>query len=266
MMIFRREMRRNRKGLLIWSVVIGAYILMLLSMYPQFAADQQSIDQLMQAFPESLKQAFGMDTLHFGSALGYYGVQIYLFTTLIGSVYAAMLAGGILAKEEGEKTAEFLLSKPVSRVSVAGQKLGAIFLNLLLFNAVLAAASAAGFRIAGDASAAGSSIFVLYVLAAFLLHLTFAAIAFLLSSLLRKQRSIVSFALGIVFLSYALHIAAGVSESVSALGELSFFRYVDAALIMEEESIRGTYIAVMLIVSAACLTAATLYYKKKDIA
>ncbi|HZG55414.1 ABC transporter permease subunit [Paenibacillus sp.] len=263
MIVYGRELRRNAKGLAIWSAVMCGYILLLLSMYPQFAADQEAMQQMLEAYPDSLKQAFGMDALNYGDVLGYYGVQIYMFITLIGSIYAAMLAGGILVKEENEKTVEFLLSKPISRAEVVLQKLAAAFTNLLVFNALMAAASLAGFRLSNDDAA--MNVYVLFATGAFLLHAAFASIAFLLSAVLRKSRSIVSASLGLVFFSYALHIAAGVSEPLRPLAELSLFHYVDAADIATNESIEAAYVAAMLALSALCLLGAFLYYKRKDI-
>lgn len=263
-MIFKREMKRNMKSLLIWSVILSGLILMMLSLYPQFAADQHAMNEMLDAYPEQLKKAFGMDTINFGTILGFYGVEVYMFTTLVGSVYAAMLASGILVKEESEKTAEFLLSKPITRADIVVQKLGAVIANLLLFNCALILASLLGFSFTEEEVTYG--VYALLALATLLLHLTIASISFLLSSVMRKNRNIVSISLGIVFLSYALHIAAGVSDQLSAIRHISFFHYIDAASIIAGETIEPVYIGVMALVTALCIGVAFVYYQKKDIA
>ena len=264
-MIYKRELKRNLKGLLIWSVVMAGLILMLLGMYPQFAADAAAMQSMIDVYPEGMKAAFGMDTLNLATFLGFYGIEVYMMTTLIGSVYAALLASGILVKEESEKTIEFLLSKPVSREEIVLQKLGAVVTTIILFNGVLIVTTIGCFGFANGETIDYAS-FALLMLATLLLHLTVAGVAFLLSSLMSRGRSIVSLSLGIVFLSYALHIAGGISETFAFLKQLSIFSYVDAATIVEAGAIDGLYAAIMMAVILLSVLGALLYYKKKDIA
>jgi ABC-2 type transport system permease protein len=265
MMIYQREMKRNVKALMIWSAIFGAYILMLLSVYPQFAADQQAINNMMDAYPEQLKKAFGMDSLHFGNVLGFYGVQIYMMTTLIGSIYAAMLASGIIVKEESEKTIEFLLSKPVTRAQIVLEKLSAVVTNLLIFNACLTVTSLIGFQLAEEHNISMGS-FALLAAATFLLHVTIAAMSFLLSAIMRKNRSIVSISLGLVFLFYVMDIMSNVSEGLALLGQISLFHYIDAAAIINNESMHMGYVSIMLIITVLSICATFVYYNRKDIA
>ena len=136
MMIFKREFSRNKKSLIIWSIILVGLILMTLSIYPQFAEQQESMEELLKAYPEPLKKAFGMDTLSLGSLIGFYAIQVYFMTTLLGSIYAVMLAANIVAKEENEKTIEFLLAKPISRSQILTEKLLAVFTNVVILNLV----------------------------------------------------------------------------------------------------------------------------------
>lgn len=262
-MIFRREWKRNVKSLIIWTTVMAVLILLMLSMYPQFAADQQAIQDMLKAYPEPLKKAFGMDTLNFGTLIGFYAVEAYMIMTLVGSVYAALLASGILVKEESEKTIEFLLSKPVTRTAIVGQKLLAVIVNLMVFNIGMAAASWIGFHFADDQVDLGS--FVLLMISAFLLHTTFAALAFLLSAVMRKSRSIVSLALGIVFASYAIHITAGITDDASFLKHVSLFHYVDAADLLNKGELDGLYVTIMICIMVVSIGLAWKYYIRKDI-
>src|SRR5690606_29946435 len=198
-MIFRRELRVGARGLVIWSAALGGLVLLMMSVYPSFAEDARVMEDMLAVFPEPLQNVFGMQTLSLASYAGFYGIEVHLINTLAGSVYAALLAGGMLAKEENDRTAEFLLSKPVTRAEVAGQKIGAVLVNLLLLNAVIAAVS---FACTGFADGpVETDLLAWYALASLLLHVTVASVAFLLSAAMRRSRSIVSLALGLVFLS-----------------------------------------------------------------
>lgn len=263
-MIYKREWKCNARGLIIWTAVLSGLVLMMMSVYPSFAEDAKAMENMLDVFPEPLQNVFGMDTLNLGTFIGYYGVEVHLINTLVGSVYAALLAAGILAKEENDRTAEFLLSKPISRTSVVGQKLAAVLTNLFVLNAGLAAASFACTGLADES--VELDILAWYLSASFLLHATIASVSFLLSATMRRNRSIVSLALGIVFLSYALHLIAGLSGRFEFLRHVSVFSFVDAAAIVNYGGMAGRHVTVMVLVSLLCVAGAFGYYRHKDIA
>ena len=55
--------------------------------------------------------------------LGFYAVECGNILGLGGAFYAALCAATVLSKEEKDKTAEFLLTHPVSRVKIITEKL-----------------------------------------------------------------------------------------------------------------------------------------------
>jgi ABC-2 type transport system permease protein len=75
---------------------------------------------------------FGMANLEVTSLSGFYGV-INFYLVIMGAIFAIILGAGILAKEERDKTAEFLLVKPVTRTWVLGQKLAAGLIYIVAF-------------------------------------------------------------------------------------------------------------------------------------
>ena len=76
-----------------------------------------------------------------GTLLGFYAVECGNVLGLGGAMFAAMTGACALSREERERTADFLLSHPVSRAQVALQKLAAVLLEVLVMNAVLLAVS-----------------------------------------------------------------------------------------------------------------------------
>jgi ABC-2 type transport system permease protein len=264
-MIFKRELKRNLKSLIIWSIVLSGLILVTLSVFPQFAQQQKNMAKLLEAYPESIKKAFGMNELNMGDLMGFYGVEIYMMTTLLGSIYSAILASNILAKEENEKTIEFLLSKPITRSRIVTEKLLAVLVNILIFNGVSTIASIIGFQFAKDPDVP-TDTFSLLIAATILLHLTFSAIAFMLSSLMKKTRNILSISLGVVLAAYFMNVMAGISEDLEFLKYFSPFKYVDAASIINDNEIKLLYIFIMVAVILISIVTAYMVYRKKDIA
>ncbi|WP_066291107.1 ABC transporter permease subunit [Bacillus sp. FJAT-29937] len=263
-MIFKREFRRGQKSLIIWSLVLAGLIIWLLSIFPQFAEGQKSIQTLFDAYPESMKQMFGMDRLNLGTLIGFYGIEVYMMTTLLGSIYAAMLASNILAKEENEKTIEFLLSKPVSRSQIVAKKLMAVIVNIVILNIVSTISSIIGFQFAKE-EAIQWSTFALLAIATLLLHVTFAAIAFMFSSILRKTRNVLSISLAVVIVSYFISIMSGLSEDLDILKYFSPFKYVEAANIINEQIIESIFLLLMGAIILISFIVSFMIYKKKDI-
>jgi ABC-type multidrug transport system ATPase subunit len=159
---------------------------------------------------------------------------------------------------------EFLLSKPLTRSQIITQKLLVVMVNILILNAFVTAVSLIAFQFSKDADIAIKP-FMLLVIAAVLLHLTFASVSFALSALMKKTRSIVSISLGIVLGSYFLNIMSGVSEPLEYVKYASFFKYVDAADIVKNNAIDALYISIMVAVILVSFIFAYVYYRKKDI-
>lgn len=264
MMIFQREVKRAQKALWIWIAALGGMSFLIMSVYPQFADNQDQLNELIKLYPEAMLKAFNIDSLGFDTPMGFYAIEGYLFVTLFGSIYAAMLAGGIIVKEESDKTIEFLLSKPVSRGRIVVEKAAAVFVILLFFNGALTLINWAAFSYAGGGVDNGR-VFAMISAAPFLLHLTFAAIALFVSAFVRKSRTATAFSLAIVLMCYFLNILQSIAESFRAFKHVSPFYYVDSAYIIEHGSIQPPYTGVMLAIVTGFVTAAYFVYKKKNI-
>ncbi|OKL36508.1 ABC transporter permease subunit [Domibacillus mangrovi] len=263
-MIYKREVSQAQKALWIWIIALGGMSFLIMSVYPQFAANKEQLENVMKLYPEAMLKAFNIDSLGFDTPLGFYAIEGYLFVTLFGSIYAAMMAGSMIVKEESEKTVEFLLSKPVSRGGVIAEKALAVFTNLFLFNAVLSLINYAGFRYAGD-EAMNMKIFFMISLAPFLLHLTFAAIAFAISAIMRKSRAVTSISLAVVLLSYFFDIVQSIAEKFEPLKYVTPFEYVDSAYIIEHAAIKPLYASFMVSIIVIGVLIAYAVYKRKDL-
>ena len=90
---------------------------------------------LFAQMPKSMLAIFGIGTFDLSKASGYYGM-LFLYLVLMATIHAAMLGADIISKEERDKTAEFLLSKPISRNKIITSKLLAALMNILIFNII----------------------------------------------------------------------------------------------------------------------------------
>ena len=120
MTVFKKELRANLAGFLIWTACIGGLMTMCVWMYPSFAGSMDEVSDLFAGMG-GFSSAFGMDKLAFGSIMGFYGMECGNIMGLGGAFFAAVTGMGLLAGEEGGHTAEFLLTHPVSRVRAAAE-------------------------------------------------------------------------------------------------------------------------------------------------
>ncbi|MDN4075082.1 ABC transporter permease subunit [Fictibacillus terranigra] len=116
MNIFLHELKVNRKSMLIWAFALAAVTVLFFSIYPSVEKDGDQFIKVLQNYPEGVLKALGVQISTITSLLGFYS-YFFLYVMLCGAIQAMNLGTGILSKEVSGKTAEFILTKPVTRAS-----------------------------------------------------------------------------------------------------------------------------------------------------
>lgn len=264
MNILRRELRSNLKGLVIWIIAMALLNFLLIAIYPTMAADRGALDEMMSMYPEAMIKMFGMEKLLITDPLGFYGVEAYFMVVLFGGIYAAILGSGILAKEEDEKTIEFLLAKPVSRSQVIVEKMLTWVTYLAVFNLAIGLVSWLAFQVFDMGEYSGTTLF--WMLAAPLfIHLFFAGLGFLTALFFTRRKSALSISIGMVLGLYFVNTIALLSDKFSFLSWITPFRYMDAGDIFTEGSINLWYALGLLAVTALAVFTTWKLYQRRDI-
>lgn len=265
MNIYWRELAINIKAMLIWFFILSGLGVLVIAFFPTVAKQAESFQQLMTGMPKGLLAAFGLEQISMTDIMGFYATKQYTTLTLFGSVYAIMLAAGILSKEENDRTIEFLLSKPVSRSAVIGAKLLSTITLVAFLNLLITIVMYISLEVVktGDYSI---KLFLLLSLAALLLHLTFAALGFLASVIIRRSQNVLPVSLGLVMVTYFLGIASVLSEKLEFLKYFSPFKYVDAVDILTRQKIDPMYLLMMVFISVIAVVISYYLYRHKDFA
>jgi len=129
--LYLKELKRNRKNSLIWGAIVLGFTFMILSIYPSFAEMGEQMAQLMSKLPQEMARAFGIDDATWSSIIGFYATYYGIYITLLMGIFTASTGATILGKEERDGTAEFLLTRPLSRRTVVNSKYAALFTLLL---------------------------------------------------------------------------------------------------------------------------------------
>lgn len=261
MTIFFHELRRGRVAFWIWTGVIAFMVIICMALYPEMKEQMAGVNALF-ANMGSFTAAFGMDQVSFGEAMGFYAIECGNILGLGGAFYAALLGIDALAKEEKEHTAEFLLTHPVTRLAVIGRKIGAIVVQIILMNFIVAGVAAASFVVIGETIR--TEEFVLLHIAFLVMQLEIAALCFGISAYLKGSG--LGIGLGIATVFYFLNIIANISEKADILRYITPFSYAEASDIVANCRIDGKYMILGILYALLALLAGTGYYKKKDIA
>jgi ABC-2 type transport system permease protein len=136
MTLIKHELKKGYKSLAIWTLTIGFFVVICVLMFPEMKGEMEDVSEMFSSMG-AFTQAFGMDKLNFGTLMGFYAIECGNILGLGGAFYAAILGITALAKEEKERTAEFLLSHPISRNKIITEKLIAIFIQIITMNVLV---------------------------------------------------------------------------------------------------------------------------------
>jgi ABC-2 type transport system permease protein len=263
MQLYIFELRRHRRGTIIWSLSMIAMMVMSLAKYQTITAGGPAIQQMMNQFPATVQAVFGMNGLDLGTLAGYVGV-CFLFIAVLLAVHAGLLGAELLAEEEQDKTTEFLYVRPRSRTQIVTAKLLA---GLVCLMAVwLATAAGTWLAITQFASMNGFwQLFWLFMGAAALVQLVFYCLGLAAASIATRPNLPAKFIAGVVFGSYLLYVLAKLSPSLSWLHYLSVFSYFDAGDIIHTLSLNLQYCTFVSIISVAAILATYICYIRRDL-
>ena len=260
MVILRHELRQGKKTLAIWTMIIGFMLGICILMYPEMKTQMSEISEMF-ADMGSFSAAFGMDRINFGEFIGYFCVECGNILGLGGAFFAALFGILALAKEEKEQTAEFLLSHPISRRKIVGEKLCAVLIQIVILNIVVVGITALSVFIIDETP--DMKIFALLFLAYFILQIETAAICFGISAFITREG--MGIGLGLAALFYFMNIISNLTEEARFLKYITPFGYTEGADIVADGRIEAGYLAVGLVFTAAGVLAAFYRYEKKDI-
>ena len=260
MTIVKHELRQGRTAFLLWTGAIGFLLAVCIFLFPEMKGEMDSVSSLFSSMG-AFTAAFGMDRLNFGSLVGYYAIECGNVLGLGGAFYASLCAVGILSKEEKDRTAEFLLTHPVSRGRVVSEKLLSVLIRIAALNGVVWLLSVGSIAAIGEA-VPWKELNLLH-LAYFLLQVELAGICFGISAFVR--RGSLGIGLGIAAIMYFLNLIANITDIASFLRYITPFGYCNGADIVTKGRMDAAMVIIGLAIGAAGIIAAYLKYTKKDI-
>ncbi len=262
MNIFKREIKANLKSSIIWSICIIFFIAMSMQKYDALVSTGvKGMMSILNDMPKSLQSIFGMSTLDITTPIGYYGA-LYIYLLLLAAIHAVMLGTNIIAKEEKDKTSEFLMTKPVTRSNILLYKLIYSVVNILVLNIIIFLSSLIALRIFTSDNL--YNVLILLTVGILVVQLLFLSIGIFISSIANNQKKSSTYAMSILLGTFFLSLIIDVFDKLKVLNIFTPFQYFDAKVIIPDNKLNIFYIIISLIIIIICLIISYNKYKKKD--
>ena len=266
--IYFKELKHQRTSFIIWCLSFIVLIWLDMAFYPILMKDDfmKQLSVLFEnPFLKGIMSAFGGSLDGFINVLGFYTARNTMFILLLGSFFSILLAGKILSQEEHEKTAEFLLTKPVTRFEVVWSKLAAYFSLLLTLNIIILITGFISIEVFKGESEYRVAAFFIHTFYCFLLMLALGAVGLFLSLWIKRGRPTTNISIGIVVGGYILDALSKVNPKVETLGYLSPFKFVDSDVLNPGYGLIWWRLLYFLGLSLVLFILTFVVYKKKDI-
>jgi len=263
--LFFKELKRNGTSLLIWSVVITILIALTMSVFRTFMENQSKITGMLTIIPKEALQFKGISNFNdLLSVLGFYAANNVIYMMVLGSIFSIVLSSNILLKEEYDKTAEYLFTRPVTRSEIYFSKLAVVILNIFILNLVTSLVGLICMEIVKKESFSINS-FLILSLYTLLLNILFGAIGLFLSTLIKRAKPITTFCIGLVLFCYFIFTLSKITESISKLGYISPFKYVDMNVINPAYNLDIWHLAYFIGFTLVLIGLSYRIYLRKDI-
>ena len=263
--LFLKEIKRNASSLMIWMIVITFLIVLTMSVYRTFMDNQSKIVGMLSLIPKGALQFKGISNFNdLLSVLGFYSVNNIIYMMVLGSIFAIVLSSNILLKEEYNKTAEYLLTRPVTRSEIFFSKLAVLLLNVFLLNLVTSLAGFICIELVKRGSFSIGSFFILstYTL---LLNILFASIGLFISILIKRAKPVTTFSIGLVLILYFIYTLSKITGSASKIGYISPFRFANVDAINPHYALEFWHLAYFIGISLLLTGLSCRIYIRKDI-
>lgn len=260
--MLRRELKVNVKALFIFLLILVVMLGTVSAVYPSIMTSNVDVDAMLKMFPKSMLEAFNMDVVSIGSIFGWLSTEGYMFITLLGGCYFAILGGTILLKEQSDHTIDFLYSKPVSKNKILTSKILCGFIYLIVYNVVVGLTTYIGLKVNDDFE---FTKWALLTLAPLILEGFFFLLSLFLSLFFKKTSKGISIGIGTVFIMYLLNLLGTLSDKIEFLKYLSIFNYMDSRQILVDSHIETFGLVLTFVVSIIMITATYILYNRKEL-
>ncbi|MFA9389811.1 MAG: ABC transporter permease subunit [Prolixibacteraceae bacterium] len=263
--LFIKDLHNNLFSFIIWTFVITFLVILTMSVFPTFIENQSKILGMMNLVPKAALQFKGISNINdMLSVLGFYAANNITYMMLLGSIFAIVLSSNILLKEEYQKTAEYLLTRPLTRSEIFLSKVAVVNFYILLLNIVITTVGFIAIEVVKNGTFSIKAFLILSFYT-FLLNSLFGAIGIFISNLVKRPKPITTFSIGLVLIFYFISTLSKITPSAATIAYLSPFKYVNIDVIRPGYQLELINLFIFIGFTLILTGLALQMYKRKDI-
>lgn len=261
MNIFLFELKAYRKSISIWACSMTALAVLYIFIFKSLGNDIETFKVFLDNMPDVMKKVFNIYIESISTLVGFYSF-VFSFIVLCGGIQAMNIGTSILSKEVREKTADFLMTKPVSRHRILTSKILAALATLVITNIIYLGLTIAA--VAALVQDFNLKLFLMISVTMFFVQLMFTTLGIIVSIIAGKIKSVIPISLSTVFGFYIIG-SLGTFIGEERVRYLSPFRYFDTAYIIENAAYEASFAIVGAIFVSTAIAGSYFVYMKKDI-
>lgn len=262
MNIILREMKSIRKSLIIWSVSMIFLIYVGMVKYAGVREAGDSMEEMMSTLPKGMQAVFGIGSLDLTQVSGYY-IVFFLYFAVLGGVHAIMQGSVVLSKEERDKTADFLMVKPIKRHHVVTSKIIASLISVVVVNLVTWISSVVIVAGYNDGPSINGLIKDLMIALLFIQMIYF-SVGLLIGALAPSTKKATGLSTGILLGTFIMSVVVDMYSKVDFLEYFTPFKYFDGKTIFLS-GFDLFYVLLSIAIIVASIVATYKIYQKKDL-
>ncbi|MGL5067906.1 MAG: ABC transporter permease subunit [Sarcina sp.] len=268
MNMIKFELKKNMKSIMIWATVTSLVLSLFMSMFPTMERmDMMDVVMAkMDALPNVMLEMFNISTtMDFSNIVDYFAYS-FQYILMAVCIYGGILGTSALSREENEGTIELLYSKPITRSSIVLSKFIVSVISLIILIGILGIVSF-GFVLAftsGEVNQVENLMKIKTILVgAFIVALVFMSIGFLISVILKDNKSPIQIGLGMFFGTYVLGIVSKLNTDFEFLRYFSPYDQFTPAEMASKGFDLG-YLGLSILVIGISIALTFVLYNKRD--
>ena len=250
--------RSRSRGVVIWGLALGAYSAALVASFTTLEGSADQLNQLMQAYPKGMMEAFGITDL--ADPANYIHSQVFAFAPLALAFFPIMALAGAIAGAEERGTIDVLLGNPLPRWQVVVGNFVAVAISLLAIVGIV------GLLTWGTATLMDVELSLKQVTDACLnlwpISILPGALALLCSAVSHRRGLAIAIPAFLLFGMYLIDTIGRASENLEDMRPYSVFYYYGSAV---EHGVDWAHFGGIILVALALVVLAVLAFQRRDI-
>ncbi|MDD2534264.1 MAG: ABC transporter permease subunit [Eubacteriales bacterium] len=265
MNIYLREIKANFKSLLVWSATMVFLVLAGMMKYSAFQKTGEAVNAMFNQMPAGILAVMGISADQDLTSVGVFYSIFFLYFLLLMTVHSSMLGVTVIAKEERDKTADFLLVKPIRRSCAITAKILAAITLVIAYNLVTFISSAMIVKPFNDTGTSLTGPIFYLTSCLLVIQILFLGLGLLFGALARTSEKASGMATAVILGTFILKILIDLKADLDYLDFLTPFRYFKAIDVMYKQEISIPYVILSVVLAGTAMAGTYWLYQKRDL-